>query len=81
MNELNMSKKFLLGIAAVATLSVPFVAGMTAQAQTTSAAAASSAGKIELIEGKRVRLSFQNVEVRGLLKATRGGCTSEHARQ
>jgi beta-lactamase regulating signal transducer with metallopeptidase domain len=68
--ELNVSKKILLSIVALAALGGPFLVGLTATAQApASPAAATSVGKIELIEGKRVKLNFQNVEVRGLLKA------------
>ena len=69
-SELRTSKKILLSVVALATLGVPFLAGLTASAQApVPQAATNSVGKIELLEGKRVKLNFKNVEVRGLLKA------------
>jgi beta-lactamase regulating signal transducer with metallopeptidase domain len=68
--NLSRSKTVLLGVVAVATIGVPFVGGMTASAEAAkSPAAATTVGKIELIDGKKVKLHYKNVEVRGLIQA------------
>jgi hypothetical protein len=67
-NEVSRAKTILLAAVAAAVVGVPLVVGATASAEAANASAA-PIGKIELIEGKRVRLNYQNVEVRGLIKA------------
>ena len=72
--ELSSSKKLMLGIAALATVAVPVLVGLTtstqARAQVEPAPVAiGQVGKIELLPGKRVKVSFKNVEVRSLLRA------------
>ena len=66
--ELSLARKLVLGILAFSAVSAPVLIGMTMPA-VASAAAASQAGKIELLPGKRVKFSYQDVEVRSLLKA------------
>jgi bla regulator protein blaR1 len=71
-------KGILLGATALAILAAPVFVGLTspanAQAQTpdakaSSATTATPVGKIQLIDGKRVKLSYRNADVRALLKA------------
>lgn len=69
------AKRLLLGSFAVALLAVPVFVGLTfssgSQAQTPNAKAVSNptVGKIQMLDGKRVRLKYQNADVRALLKA------------
>jgi type IV pilus assembly protein PilQ len=67
-NEVSRGKTTLLAAVAIAVVGVPLVVGVTASAEAAKTSAA-PVGKIELIAGKRVRLNYQNVEVRGLIKA------------
>ena len=70
------AKRLLLGSFAVALLAVPVFVGLTfssgSQAQTPNAKAVSNpttVGKIQMLDGKRVRLKYQDADVRALLKA------------
>lgn len=74
---LSRTKGVLLGASALAMLAVPMFVGLTipspglAQSSEAKAVptAATSVGKIQLLDGKRVRLKYQNVDVRALLSA------------
>jgi beta-lactamase regulating signal transducer with metallopeptidase domain len=75
---LSRAKSLLLGTTALAILAAPVLVGLTlpsrAQAQTPDAkaqgpTAVTTVGKIQLIDGKRVKLKYQNADVRALLKA------------
>jgi bla regulator protein blaR1 len=74
---LSRVKALLLGATALAIVTTPVVVGLTfpsdalAQAPATKAASTgvTPVGKIQLIDGKRVRLKYQNADVRELLKA------------
>jgi beta-lactamase regulating signal transducer with metallopeptidase domain len=70
--ELGRGKRFALGVLALAAISVPVMVGLALPAQVEAAApqqASKPVGKIELLAGKRVRLQYQDVDVRGLIKA------------
>jgi len=77
--ELSGGRKFLLGLIAFSAVAAPVLFGLATPAAVNAAAAeakatapvpaASQAGKIELLPGKRVKLNFHNVEVRSLLQA------------
>jgi len=76
--ELSGGRKLVLGMMAFSAIAVPVLVGLAvpnavsaapeAKANT-PAPVANQVGKIELLPGKRVKLNFQNVEVRSLLKA------------
>lgn len=66
--ELNPGRKWLLAVAALATLATPVIAGMAAEPASASAKAM-SAGKIVLLPDRRVKLDYENVDVRSLLQA------------
>jgi type IV pilus assembly protein PilQ len=69
----------LLGLVAFSAVSAPVLFGLTAPVAVIAAEAevktnattpaAKQVGKIELLPGKRVKLKYQDVEVRSLLKA------------
>jgi beta-lactamase regulating signal transducer with metallopeptidase domain len=70
--ELGSGKRFALGVLAVAAISVPVMVGLTLPPQVEAAApqqAMKPVGKIELLAGKRVKLQYQDVDVRGLIRA------------
>lgn len=77
--ELSGGRKFALGVFAFSAIAAPVLFGLTMPNAVNAAAAevkanqpttaATPAGKIELLPGKRVKLSYQNVEVRSLLRA------------
>lgn len=71
---LGMGKRFALGALALAAISVPVMVGLASPAQAAQAAAAvqpaaKPVGKIELLAGKRVKLQYQDVDVRALIQA------------
>jgi beta-lactamase regulating signal transducer with metallopeptidase domain len=75
---LSRSKRLLLGAAAIAAVAVPIFVGLTvaprSEAETSQASvpdgrAATAVGKIRLLDGKRVKLTYENADVRSLLKA------------
>lgn len=74
---LSRARSLLLGISALAVLVVPVLAGLTfpshVLAQTPAAKTVSTVatpvGKIQLIDGKRVRLKYQDADVRAVLRA------------
>jgi beta-lactamase regulating signal transducer with metallopeptidase domain len=79
-NDLRGRKKFALGMFAFSAVAVPVFIGLMladeARAQTSeskatasSTSSRSSVGTIELLPGNRVKLNYQEVEVRSLLKA------------
>jgi len=77
--ELSHGRKLLLGLVAFSAVSAPVLFGLTAPVAVIAAEAevktnattpaAKQVGKIELLPGKRVKLKYQDVEVRSLLKA------------
>jgi beta-lactamase regulating signal transducer with metallopeptidase domain len=70
--ELNGIRKFALGLVAASAIAAPLVLGLAlpAQAETPAAQQATNhVGKITLLPGKRVKLSYKNVDVRELLRA------------
>ena len=70
--ELGIGKRFALGILALAAISVPVMVGLALPAQVEAAGpqqALKPVGKIELLAGKRVKLQYQDVDVRGLIRA------------
>lgn len=70
--KLGIGKRFALGALALTAVSVPVMVGLSspAQAETTAARnAVKPVGKIELLAGKRVKLQYQDVDVRGLIQA------------
>jgi len=68
--ELRGGKKAALAVVAICALAAPVMWGAIAPGSNAQAAeSAKTAGKIELLAGKRVKLDYQNVEVRSLLKA------------
>jgi beta-lactamase regulating signal transducer with metallopeptidase domain len=66
---LGRGKKLLLGTAVAMGLLVPLGVGLAGDGAAAKPAAAAQAGKIELLSGKRVKLNYQNVEVRSLIRA------------
>src|SRR5262249_30097118 len=70
-SELSVSKKILLGILTLFALGVPTFVALTisGNADAQASVATPSVGKIELLDGKRVKLNYQDVDVRSLLKA------------
>lgn len=77
-SRLSGGRKLVLGLVAFCAvaapvlfglLTVPNAASAAAETKATAAPVASQAGRIELLPGKRVKLNYQNVEVRSLLKA------------
>lgn len=67
-------KKIFLGIVTAGALTAPILTGLIAgqsYAATPDAktASATAVGKIALLNGNQVKLNFQHVEVRGLLKS------------
>jgi hypothetical protein len=76
-SELSSGRKLVLGILAFSAVAAPILFGLTvpivvraaAVEASTPAPSARQAGKIELLPGKRVKLNYQNVDVRSLLKA------------
>ncbi len=76
MRELSRGRKLVLGVLALSAVAAPVLFGLTVSNAVYAATeikapapAANQAGKIELLPGKRVKLHFQNVEVRSLLKS------------
>ena len=72
--KLNPSGRWLLGAIALATLGIPVVSGVTAlpalAAEGAKAASAPMpAGKVTLLADRRVKLDYENVDVRSLLQA------------
>ena len=70
--ELGIGKRFALGILALAAISVPVMVGLALPAQVEAAGpqqALKPVEKIELLAGKRVKLQYQDVDVRGLIRA------------
>jgi bla regulator protein BlaR1 len=68
--ELRGGKKTALAVVAFCSLAAPVLLGAIAPASLAQAAEPSkSVGKIALLAGKRVKLDYQNVDVRSLLKA------------
>jgi beta-lactamase regulating signal transducer with metallopeptidase domain len=70
--ELGIGKRFALGALALAAISVPVMVGLALPAQVEAAGqqqALKPVGKIELLAGKRVKLQYQDVDVRGLIRA------------
>jgi len=70
--ELARGKRLVLGVLALAAVSVPVMIGLPLPAQAEVAAAQQATkpvGKIELLPGKRVKLDYQDVDVRGLIQA------------
>ncbi len=65
---LSRGRKILLGMFATAILVVPLGVGLAGDAASSKPAVA-QAGKIEMLAGKRVKLSYQNVDVRSLIRA------------
>ncbi len=65
---LSRGRKILLGMLATAILVVPLGVGLAGDAASSKPAVA-QAGKIEMLAGKRVKLSYQNVDVRSLIRA------------
>ncbi|HEU4781404.1 MAG TPA: M56 family metallopeptidase [Steroidobacteraceae bacterium] len=71
-------KSLLLGAAALAVVAGPVIVGVafpsrseaeTPQAKPAAASRVTPVGKIQLLDGKRVRLQYENADVRALLKA------------
>ena len=72
LTELNGIKRFALGVLAICAVAAPVFIGLasTAQAETPAAPHARTvAGKITLLPGRRVKLNYENVDVRALLRA------------
>jgi len=67
--ELTSGRKLLLGFVALATLTMPVISGMAATGPASATPAATSAGKIVLLADRRVKLHYENVDVRSLLQA------------
>ena len=70
--KLGGGKRFALGVLALAAVSMPVMVGLTSPAHAEAAAAQQAkkpVGKIELLAGKRVKLDYQDVDVRGLIQA------------
>lgn len=70
--KLSGGKRFALGVLALAAGSMPVMVGLASPANAETAAAQKAIkpiGKIELLAGKRVKLQYQDVDVRGLIKA------------
>jgi beta-lactamase regulating signal transducer with metallopeptidase domain len=70
--ELGIGKRFALGALALAAISVPVMVGLALPARVEAAGpqqALKPVGKIELLAGKRVKLQYQDVDVRGLIRA------------
>jgi beta-lactamase regulating signal transducer with metallopeptidase domain len=70
--ELSTGKRIALGALALAAISVPVMVGLAMPAQVEAAGPQQSlkpVGKIELLAGKRVKLQYQDVDVRGLIRA------------
>ena len=70
--ELGRVKRIALGVLALAALSMPVWVGITSPAQAEAAAANHATrpvGRIELLAGKRVKLEYQDVDVRELIRA------------
>lgn len=70
--ELGGGKRIALGVLALAALSMPVWFGMTSIAQAEAGGvqpATRPVGKIELLAGKRVKLEYQDVDVRELIRA------------
>lgn len=67
--RLNHGKRWMLGLAATATLALPVFIGLTASPEARAEAAKPmTAAKVELLAGKRVRLNYDRVDVRALLQ-------------
>jgi bla regulator protein BlaR1 len=64
--RLSPRKKFLLAAVTTAALALPVLLGLTVSPE---ASAENAVSRIELLQGKRVKLDFDNVEVRSLLAA------------
>ncbi len=69
MNPLGRGRKLLLGAAAASVLLIPLGVGLVSAGDAGKAAEVAQAGKIEQLTGKRVKLNYQNVEVRSLIRA------------
>jgi hypothetical protein len=67
--ELSRGRKLLLSLTALTAMAAPLGLGITAPSPVQARAADSPAIKIQLIEGKRVKLKYQDVDVRALLRA------------
>jgi hypothetical protein len=70
--SLSSGKRFALAVLALAAVSTPVMVGLASPANAEAAAAQQAmkpVGKIELLAGKRVKLQYQDVDVRGLIKA------------
>jgi beta-lactamase regulating signal transducer with metallopeptidase domain len=70
--ELSRGRKWLLGALALAAVSVPVVSGLSAPsalAAESAKAAPTPAGKITLLADRRVKLDYENVDVRSLLQS------------
>lgn len=72
--ELSRGRKWLLGAVAVATVTLPVLGGLATSSAIAaegakSAPAPVSAGKIELLPDRRVKLQYENVDVRSLLQS------------
>jgi beta-lactamase regulating signal transducer with metallopeptidase domain len=72
-NELNGVKRFALGVLALCAVAAPVFVGLASSARAEAAAARHDAhtvvGKITLLPGKRVKLDYEGVDVRTLLRA------------
>lgn len=68
---MSVGKRFALGLLALAALAIPVMAGLAspARAEAGTQQAMKPIGKIELLAGKRVKLEYRNVDVRGLIQA------------
>ena len=72
LTELNGIKRFVLGVLTLSAVATPVFIGLapTAQAEAPAAQHASNAvGEITLLPGKRVKLNYEDVDVRALLRA------------
>ena len=74
LSRLSRGKQLLLAACATAALGLPILLGVTvspdARAEAAKTAATPTAvSSVELLQGKRVKLNFDNVEVRSLLQA------------
>ncbi len=69
--ELGGGRRLALGVLALAAAAVPVTIGLAspAQAEAGASQAAKPVGKIELLAGKRVKLQYQDVDVRGLIRS------------
>jgi beta-lactamase regulating signal transducer with metallopeptidase domain len=64
---LSRAKSLVLGVAASAIFAAPVIVGLTFSSQVQ--AESPTAGKVQATEGKRIRLKYENTEVREILKA------------